>query len=62
MRLRLTVSVTELGRSQVKDKKTKKTNKPATKKTDTVIKDLPPARDPKGGRGGWDGNHNAITA
>ena len=45
----------------MKDKKTTKTKKPA-KKVDAAIKDLPPARDPKGGRGGWDGNHNAIAA
>ena len=45
----------------MKDKKTKKIDKPATKKA-AAIKDLPPARDPKGGRGGWDRNHNVAVA
>ena len=45
----------------MKSKKAKKDAKPAVKKGGAAIKDLPPARDPKGGRGGWDGNHNAIA-
>jgi hypothetical protein len=42
------------------EKKTTKTKKAA--KVHTPIKDLPAARNPKGGRGGWDGNHNAVVA
>jgi len=53
------------------DKKTKKTE--TDLKKGSGIKDLAPARDPKGGelktslrgdlpRGGWDGNHNLASA
>ena len=52
------------------DKKRKKSAKDLKK--GAVLKDLPPARDPKGGelktqrtsepRGGWDGNHNVAFA
>lgn len=44
------------------DKKSKDAKKTAVKGKDEgkVVKDLPAARNPTGGRGGWDHNHNAI--
>lgn len=43
------------------EKKSTKTKK-ETKTLQAPIKDLPAARNPKGGRGGWDRNHNAVVA
>jgi hypothetical protein len=45
------------------EKKSKDARKPAVKGDNQgkVAKDLPAARNPTGGRGGWDRNHHPIA-